>query len=59
MNELQYCWLKLAVWYHTNFCFNENEIQLLSLRFIRKNTVDELKLNILVDGKHWIVAFDD
>lgn len=59
MNDLQYCWLKLVVWYHTNFCFNENEIQLLSLRFIRKNTVDESNLNILVDGKHWIVAFDD
>lgn len=59
MNGLQYYWLKLAVWYHTNFCFTENELQLLNIRFIRKNTTDESKLNILVDGKHWIVALDD
>ena len=56
---MQYYWLKIVVWYHTNFCFSENEVQILSIHIIRKNTIDESKLNVVVDGKHWIVVIDE
>lgn len=58
MNSFKYQWLKLAVWYHTNFCFTESEIQLLAVRFIRKNTIDVSKLNVVADMKHWVIVID-
>ena len=58
MNTIKYQWLKLLVWYHTNFCFTDSEVQMLSIRFIRKNTIDTTKLNIVADMKHWVVVID-
>lgn len=56
MNKLRYRWLKLVVWYHTNFFFQENEVQLLSIRFVRKNTINLHECNIIADLKNWVIV---
>lgn len=56
MNELRYRWLKLVVWYYTNFSFQENEVQLLSIRFVRKNTISLHGCNIIADLKNWVIV---
>lgn len=59
MNELRYCWLRLMVWYHTNFCFSENEVQLLSVRFIRKGSpVKVSTVDVVAVTKNWIIVVE-
>lgn len=57
--NFQYMWLKIAVWYHTNFCFSDSEVQILRIRFIRKGTIDTSKLDVIADMKQWVIVIDD
>lgn len=59
MGNLRYLWLKLVVWYHTNFTFGDDEIQLLAIRFIRKGSINLQGCNVVADLKNWVVVIDE
>ena len=59
MDTLQYYWLKMMVWYHTNFCFSDDEVQMLSIRFVRKGSSAKVSTqDVVAVTKNWIVVIE-
>ena len=56
---MKYNWLRFITWYHTNFCFSENEVQLLSVRFIRTGSpVKVSTVDVVAVTKNWIIVIE-
>lgn len=53
---MNYYWLKFAVWYHTNVCFTDTEIQLFFFHLLRKDVAaTRSNIEVLAEFKQWLL----